>query len=403
MTNKSVISWAIIPARGGSKGIPRKNIKLLCGKPLIAWTIEAALKAELVERVIVSTDDHAIAEVAQNYGAELVMRPDYLADDFSRSEDALLHVLETEAAAGQVMPPAIAFLQCTSPLTLARDIDGTVAMVLDQGYDSAVTGTPFHYFIWTPDEHGGFHGVNHEATRRLMRQERRPEYLEVGAVYAMRAAMFLRARFRFFGKTGLFPIPASRALEIDEPDDWEVAERAMRAVQPPAITLAGLKSVADLDLRDVKAVVTDFDGVLTDNRVETFVDGRESVVCNRSDGWAANLLRQAGIPVACVSTEKNEVVARRCEKMGLVYCHGADDKLAVLKEFCAGWGVSLKDVLYIGNDTNDADCLCAAGWGIIPSDAVVSIANLADGYTRTCGGGGVLREVASAVLEQIRR
>lgn len=403
MKKKPEISWAIIPARGGSKGIPRKNVKLLCGKPLIAWTIEAALKAELVERVIVSTDDHEIAEAARRYGAESVMRPDYLAGDFSRSEDALLHVLDTEAAAGQGMPQVIAFLQCTSPLTLARDIDGTVAMVLDRGYDCAVTGAPFHYFIWTPDEHGCFHGVNHEASRRLMRQERRPEYLEVGAVYAMRTEIFRRTKFRFFGKTGLYPIPASRVLEIDEPDDWFLAERALQADQPSLTSTSGLKNVADLDLRGVKMVATDFDGVLTNNRVETFADGRESVVCNRLDGWAANLLRQAGIEVACISTEKNAVVARRCEKMGIPYRHGAEDKLAVLKEFCSGWGVALKDVLYIGNDTNDADCLSAAEWGIVPSDAVASVVNLADGFTHARGGAGVLREVASAILDQNRR
>jgi CMP-N-acetylneuraminic acid synthetase len=226
--SESVSTLAVIPARGGSKGIPKKNIRILSGKPLIVWNIEAALAAASVDRVVVSTDDGEIARIAEENGAEIVLRPPELSDDRASSESALLHVLETLEATENYCPDVLAFLQCTSPLTMAEDIDGTAKLVMEDGYDTAVTVTPFHYFIWREDETGQMVGVNHEASRRLMRQQRTPEYMEVGAVYAMRVPEFRRHRYRFFGRIGRYDLPASRAVEIDELADWAVAEALMQ-------------------------------------------------------------------------------------------------------------------------------------------------------------------------------
>src|SRR5262245_2152884 len=115
---------AVIPARGGSKGIIGKNLRVVGGKPLIAHTILAARSARCIERVVVSTDDPAIAEASRAFGAEIVWRPSELASDTASSEAALLHALETLAREQQYRPELLAFLQCTSPLTLAEDIDG---------------------------------------------------------------------------------------------------------------------------------------------------------------------------------------------------------------------------------------------------------------------------------------
>ena len=155
---------AIIPARGGSKGIPRKNVLPLAGKPLIAHNILAARAASRVSRVVVSTDDAEIAAVAKDYGAEVVMRPDALAGDVSRSEDALLHVLDTLEQEEDYRPDMIAFLQCTSPLTAPEDIDGTLAALGDKGADSALAVVPFHYFLWSEQGDGGADGINHDYT-----------------------------------------------------------------------------------------------------------------------------------------------------------------------------------------------------------------------------------------------
>ncbi len=389
---------AVIPARGGSRGIPRKNIKLLCGEPLVAWSIMAAQAARRVERVVVSTDDDEIASVSRRYKAEVVMRPPELSGDLAPSEAALLHVLETLQRAEGYRPSTLAFLQCTAPLILPQDIDGTLGLVIEGGYDSAVTMTPFHFFVWRETAAGAMEGVNHEASQRLMRQQRQPEYLEVGAVYAMRTAGLLEHRFRFFGRVGKYLLPASRALEIDDPEDWALAEMLMHSQTQPR-SPAGSETGWD----KVRAVVSDFDGVMTDNRVVIDQQGGEAVVCNRGDGWGISLLRQAGILVACISTEENPVVRARCEKLGIPYWQAQRDKLAALQAFLDQYGLEPEECLYVGNDTNDAACLQHAGVAVVPRDAASEVQHLAHWQTRAAGGEGVLREIAARLLKERQR
>ncbi len=219
---------AIIPARGGSKGIPRKNITHLIGKPLLSYTIEAALKAETVSRVVVSTDDTAIANVATKYGAEVVMRPVDISGDTASSELSLLHVLSVLHIQEGYYPDLIIFLQCTSPLTLPEDIDGTVKALLNQEADTAFAAAPFHYFIWSRNIDGNVDGINHDWQKRLMRQQRHDQFIESGAVYVMRASGFLEHQYRFFGKTVIYELPKERCFEIDEPVDLLIAEQLIQ-------------------------------------------------------------------------------------------------------------------------------------------------------------------------------
>lgn len=216
---------AVIPARGGSKGISKKNIQDLCGKPLIAYSIEAALQAEMVDRVFVSTDDQEIAEVSCDYGAEVIQRPSDISGDFASSESALLHVLEKLDQEEGYHPDLLVFLQCTSLLTLPVDIDGTVQSLLDQKADTAFAAAPFHYFIWSQNSDGEMVGVNHDKIKRLMRQQRKNQFIEAGAVYVMRVPGFLEQNHRFFGRTVMYEIPEERCFEIDEPIDLLIAEQ----------------------------------------------------------------------------------------------------------------------------------------------------------------------------------
>lgn len=214
----------VIPARGGSKGIPKKNIRLLGGKPLIAHTIEASLGSRLITRTTVSTDDAEIGDVAKRYGSEVIWRPAEIAGDLSSSESALLHVLKHLLDSERFMPEILVFLQCTSPFTTAEDIDGTITALLDQGADTAFAATPFHYFLWKQAASGDCLGINHDKSVRPMRQQREPQFLETGAVYVMRTQGFLTHKHRFFGRTAMHIIPAERVLEIDEPADIDLAE-----------------------------------------------------------------------------------------------------------------------------------------------------------------------------------
>ena len=222
---------AVIPARGGSIGIPKKNLRLLAGKPLVAHTILHALKARHVNRVVVSTDDEEIVTVSRQYGAEVVSRPPELSGDKASSESALLHVLDVLEETEGYCPDILVFLQCTSPLTVPEDIDGIIGALVDEGADSALAVTPFHHFLWQWDSNGHAVGINHDTSVRLRRQERAPEYLETGAVYAMRTAGFRKAGHRFFGKTTKYVMPRERSLEIDDPVDLYLADLIMRARQ----------------------------------------------------------------------------------------------------------------------------------------------------------------------------
>lgn len=223
-----VRALVVIPARGGSKGVPRKNVKDLAGKPLIAYNIEAANQASHVQRVVVSTDDDEIASVSVKYGAEVVRRPIELASDTASSESALLHTLDHLRIMQGYVPDILVFMQCTSPFTEAIDVDGTIDALLSGHADTALAVTPFHYFVWRHDADGNAEGVNHDKWVRLMRQQREPQYLETGAVYVMRVPGFLEHRHRFFGKTAMHVIPAERVLEIDEPEDFLLAEARMQ-------------------------------------------------------------------------------------------------------------------------------------------------------------------------------
>lgn len=218
---------AIIPARGGSKGVPRKNVRLLAGKPLVAWTIEAARKTKSIDRVVVSTDDPEIEAVSKEYGAQVISRPAELATDTASSESALLHALDHLAKTEGYEPDILVFLQCTAPLTLPEDIDGTIQALLDEEADCALAVTPFHGFLWRRDEGEGAVGINHDKTVRQMRQDLEPQYLETGAVYVMRTEGFKKAQHRFFGRVAMYVIPRERSLDIDEPVDFLTAEKLM--------------------------------------------------------------------------------------------------------------------------------------------------------------------------------
>jgi CMP-N-acetylneuraminic acid synthetase len=215
---------AVIPARGGSKVIPRKNLLSVGGVPLVVRTIRAALEAKRIERVVVSTDDSEIALRSETAGAEVISRPAEFATDEASSESALLHALQHLDESEGYRPELLAFLQCTSPLTLPEDIDGTIGVLMEQSADCAFTVTPSHHFLWQRASDGTAFGINHDMHRRLLKQSMGTQYLETGSVYAMRADGFRQAKHRFFGKVVTHVIPQERCWEIDEPMDVTVAE-----------------------------------------------------------------------------------------------------------------------------------------------------------------------------------
>ena len=383
------VALAVIPARGGSKGIVGKNLSLVGGISLIERAVAAARDATTISRVVVTTDDPAIAAATRAAGGDVVDRPAELAGDEASSESAVLHALDTLRDAGTPDPDVVVMIQCTSPFVLPADIDGVVGALEAQGTDCAFSATPSHAFVWRLGE-GSATGVNHDERVRLRRQDRAPEWIETGAVYAMRTDVFRRAAHRFCGSVALYEVPPLRAMEIDEPDDLARAR-----------VLAPLVEARDRARRlpnRVAAVVLDFDGVLTDNRVLTTTDGVEAVSSDRSDGLGIERLRKAGIPVMVLSKEQNPVVTARCRKLGIECVQGTDDKIGAMSALLATHELEWSEVVFVGNDINDVECLRAAGLGVAVADAWPAAVAAADLVLTRAGGRGAVRELADLIL-----
>lgn len=379
----------VIPARGGSKGVPDKNLARVGGVPLVARAVHAAVSAGVgAVVVVVSTDDDAIAALARAAGARVVRRPAELAGDTASSEAALQHALDDQEGRRGDPFEVLVMVQCTSPFVTASEIADCVAAVR-AGADSAFTAAPTHGFLWRRDESGAAVGVNHDESKRPRRQDRTPEFLETGAVYAMRADGFRRSGHRFFGRTVLVETDPGRVLEIDEPADLDRAR-----LLAPLLDAPGPAPGRD----DIDAVVLDFDGTQTDDSVQVASDGSEQVRVHRGDGLGIAALRRAGVPVLVLSSETNPVVRARARKLGVPVLHGVDDKATVLRDWCAGEGLQPGRVLYAGNDVNDLGCFALVGWPVAVASAHPVVRDAARLVTSAPGGHGAVREIASWIL-----
>lgn len=223
---------AIIPARGGSKGLPGKNIKPLNGKPLIAYAVEAALKAKHIDRVIISTDDEEIARVAVQYGAELpFMRPAELASDTALAVDNYIYTIGKLEQESETIIDAFVVLQPTSPLRIAEDIDGAVELFEKKKADSVISYTQeAHPISWHKylDEEGHFIDILDANIKN--RQDNRVSYYPNGAVYVFRTSM-IRERKYYTDRSYAFIMPRIRSVDIDFIEDFEYAEFLLRRTQ----------------------------------------------------------------------------------------------------------------------------------------------------------------------------
>jgi CMP-N-acetylneuraminic acid synthetase len=219
---------AVIPARGGSKGIPGKNLRTVGGIPLVVRAIEAARSCHLIDRIVVSTDDPAIAAAAVAAQAEVVDRPARLSGDLASSESAVLHALE------QLDQPAeiVVLLQPTSPFIDAAALMNAIERVLSGMHDVVFSAIETFVFLWKFDSEGRATGVNHDASTRPRRQDREPQFQETGGFYVMRASGLHRSRFRFFGRVGVAIVDEITGVEIDTPDQLALANAIAMIVDP---------------------------------------------------------------------------------------------------------------------------------------------------------------------------
>ncbi|MDD5433882.1 MAG: acylneuraminate cytidylyltransferase [Nitrospira sp.] len=375
---------AIIPARGGSKSIPRKNIIDFCGKPLIAWSIELALASKYISDVYVTTDDKEIANVSQAYGAKIIWRPPELATDIASSEDALLHAISDIEKVRKI--DLIVFLQATSPIRDTNDVDKAIEEFSSKKADSLFSAAVLEDFCIWEKAKSGIRSMTFDYKNRGRRQDRQPYYLENGSIYIFKPDILKQNNNRLGGSIALYQMPFWKSYEIDSIEDIEVCEYFMRNKV--------LKNQNKFFLlQNIHLIVYDFDGVFTDNKVILREDGLESVIVNRADGLAVGMLNDLGIKQIILSKEKNKVVETRGNKLGITVIKGVDNKKDRLVSYCREENIQLENVLYIGNDINDLEVMKIVGFPICPSDAYRDIKDISKVILDASGGNGVAREI----------
>jgi YrbI family 3-deoxy-D-manno-octulosonate 8-phosphate phosphatase len=383
---------AVIPARGGSKGVPGKNLMRIGGVSLVARAVRACRAATAVDAVYVSTDDADIARAALAAGAGVISRPAELAGDTASSEAALEHALGYLDWV-DVATDILVFVQCTSPFLDPRDLDRAVRIVVDGDADSVFAGVETYDFLWRGVPGRGpvdlVEGQNHDRSHRPRRQERNPDYRETGAFYVMDGPGFRAARHRFFGRTAVVGVPALTAIEIDTLDDVALAA-ALAPVLDPGLD--------PRPLLDVDAVITDFDGVHTDDTAFVDQSGGESVRVSRGDGLGVERLRRAGVPLLIVSKETNPVVRARAAKLGVEVLHGVEHKTEVVRDWLRAHGIPPARTAYLGNDVNDLGPMGLVGWPVAVADAQPEVRAAARRVLSRGGGHGAVRELCDLVL-----
>lgn len=381
---------AIIPARGDSKRIPRKNVLPIAGRPLIVHSIEIARQAQIIDRVFVSTDDQEIAAVSRGAGAEIVWRPPDISHDSATSEAALHHALQTIREEFKIEPDLVVFLQCTSAVRSSGDIDGAVRRLLEEDADSLFSATRFNKLIWKIDSEGRPVSVNWDYRYRKREQDMDLQFQENGSIYVFKPWVLEKLNNRLGGRIAVYEMDYWSMFQVDSAEDAALVEWILGR--------SGIKRGHLKDASDISLVVFDFDGVFTDNRVYLNEDGIESVACDRRDGLGINRLCAAGFQVFVVSTETNPVVGARCRKLNIPCYQGVPDKVAFLTKHLQEQGIDLSHVAFLGNDVNDLGCLKIVGLPVVVADALPEAKNSARWILEHRGGDGAVRELCDLLL-----
>ncbi len=363
---------AVVPA------VRAQDARPLAGRPLALHTVDQARAARQVTRVVAVTADARLTRLMTDGGTEVVEAAAAVGGDISVLLNAALEgMTEREGFA----PVLAVLLDPEYPLRTPATIDDAIDFLWRCGADSLVSVYPLADALWVQDELG--------VARPWDRDPEQRRFAESGIVSAVRVGAFSRTGDLPTGRVVLYKVSRVAALRIADGADWADVEALHRRGQ--AVRARTL-------LRGISLLVFDFDGVMTDNRVLVFEDGREAVLCNRGDGMGLEMLRKAGVPVAVISKEINPVVGARCKKLKIPYLQGIEDKLAELTNLVRQHGLELAQVGYMGNDVNDLACMRAAGLAIAPGDSHPEALRVADLVTSAPGGFGAVREVCDLLL-----
>lgn len=375
---------AFIPARSGSKSIPEKNIKLFCGRPLIFWTLKA-LQYSNVDQIVVATDSEDIKRIVDSFAFSKVMvydRDASNAQDTSSSESAMLEYINMSTLSDD---DVFMLVQATSPFTQKEHFNQGLETL--NKHDSVLSCIVAKRFFWRED------GValNYDIDNRPRRQDFQGSLMENGAFYISRVSSIKKSKNRISGSIGLYAMPEYTYIEIDELEDWIIAESIMKKF---------VLNTKKVDFSKIKIFLSDVDGVLTDAGMYYTENGDEFKKFCTYDGMGLQLLQKTGVKVGILTSEDKALNRRRAKKLGLDFdFHGAKDKLQIVEDLCEKEQISLQEVAYIGDDINCFELLSNVGVAICPNNAVGKIKAIPNIIQLNRNGGeGAVREFVDQIL-----
>lgn len=386
---------AFIPVRGGSKSIPLKNIKPICGKPLVYWTLKAACGCRYIDKVYVATESDKVRETVESFKTGMEANIFNKAVVIGRSMKSASDTASTEFAmlefAGKYEFDNIVLIQATSPLLQVVDLDSGFEEFNNPGTDSVMSFVRQKRFNWMYTSEGNVEPTNYDVFQRPRRQEFGGYLVENGAFYITSKINLIKSQNRVSGNIKAVEMNEDTFFEIDEPSDWVIIEALMKK--------NGI--VAPEDKPTIKMFLTDCDGCLTDGGMYYSEKGDELKKFNTRDGMGFGMLRKQGVITGIITSESVDLNRRRAEKLNLdILESGCKDKASVIKKYCEQYGIALENVCYIGDDINDIEAIKMVGLGCCPSDAMPEVKAVARYITETKGGEGVIREVVNSLYRE---
>ncbi len=378
---------ALIPARGGSKNIPSKNIRNFAGKPLIYWALLATQLTEKIEKIYVSTDCPRIKNIVESFSfskAEIIDRSPATTTDTATTESVMLEF------ADKISFQTIVLVQATSPLLTNIDLTKAIEQYLTGDYDSMLSVVRQKRFLWDSDRRTGAFPANYDYKARPRKQDFGGYWVENGAFYITERQALIRTHCRLSGKIGLYEMPEYSYHELDEEQDWVVLESLTKHLK--TFHMAHLAE-------PIKAVVLDVDGVLTDGSVYCSDSGEELLKFSRIDDKGIELLKDNKLDVWVVSTENSPIARKRCEKLGIGKAFwGVKDKFKCVKELSENNCLKREEICFIGNDIQDISLIEWVGFSAVPKNAVQKVKLKAHYTCSNTGGMGAVREVIDLIL-----
>lgn len=389
--NNKVI--AFIPVRGGSKSIPLKNIKPLCGKPLVCWNIEALEACNAVDEIIIATDSDEIWKTVESQlykKTHLYHRSAQNASDTASTESVMLEYIDYAKLSKDEI---FMLVQATSPLTETLHFSEALQTYSEGKYDSILTCVRNYRFFWNEDGSS----MNYDYMNRPRRQNFSGMLMENGAFYINTVGNILSNGNRLGGKIGIYEMPEYTATEIDEPDDWMILEKLMHKYKSEFMN--------QKKKNKIKLFITDIDGTLTDGGMYYSEKGDELKKFNTRDGMGLQMLREAGIKTAIITSEDRLLNKRRAEKLKVDFIRQGKvngGKVAAAKEFAIEIGISMQEVAYIGDDVNCIELLSHVGLAACPADACEKVKRTPGIFImKRKGGEGCVREFCELILSNI--